>query len=148
MLSEWDEVYSILVQVQKLRSAAPWRAEEQSNKIVLGPDFFRTLDPGQAIASPPVAPQWRMNPRTRQTWQDSLKARIDQQGSLKQALVAVVDATEEETLPLLRDALVTAIGKLQSAVKDADALSQKLQIDVRTSGYQKTTRIHQAIQTL
>jgi hypothetical protein len=153
LLSEWDDVYSILVQVQKLRNAAQWRSEEQANKIaanniVLGPDSFRLPKPGQAIVLPPVAPEWRINPKARQMWQDSLKARIDQQESLKQGLAAVVDATEEDTLPLLRDALVTAISKLQTTLKDANALSQKLQIDIQTSGYQKITRVHQAIQTL
>ena len=33
-------------------------------------------------------------------------------------------------------------------IKGAATLSQKLQLDVQTSGYQKTTHIHQAIQTL
>jgi Tc toxin complex TcA C-terminal TcB-binding domain/Bacterial Ig domain len=148
LASEWDDVYSILTQVQKRRSFAAWRAEERLWEVVLGPDWFRIPAPGQTIIPPAVSPEWRVTVQARQLWQDTLKARINQQVALKQALLSVVDATEEDTLPLLRDALVTAIGTLQTPPDDADSLSQKLQIDIQTSGYQKITRISQAIQTL
>ena len=116
--------------------------------MVLGPDSFRIPEPGESSVPPAVSPEWRMTVQARQTWQDTLKARIDQQQALKQALRSVVDATEEDTLPLLRDALVSAIGNLQSLPDAADALTQKLLIDVTSSGFQTITRIAQAIQTL
>jgi hypothetical protein len=136
------------VQVEKLRSFAIWRAAEQASKVVLGPDSFRLPDDGQTSVHPAVSPEWRMTIQARQTWQDRLKARIYQQEALEQALLSVVDATEEDTLPLLRDALVTAIGSPQPLSDAADSLTQKLLIDVTTSGYQKITRMNQAIQTL
>lgn len=37
---EWDEVYSILVQVMKKRAAFAWVAEEQRNNILVSPDYF------------------------------------------------------------------------------------------------------------
>ena len=37
---EWADVYSILVQVQKLRAEFAWVVEEQQKAITLGPDFF------------------------------------------------------------------------------------------------------------
>jgi hypothetical protein len=153
LASEWDDVYSILVQVEKLGSFAFWRSEEQEHKVVLGPDSFRLPNAGEAFMPPAVPPEWRMTAQARQTWQDTLKARINQQEALKQALLSVVDAAEEDTLPLLRDALVTAIGTLQtpsSSAKESaeDRLTRMLLIDIKSSGYQKITRIHQAIQTL
>ena len=148
LLAEWDDVYSILTQVQKRRSFLAWRFEENASHIVLGPDCFRIPDPGQTNVPPAVAPEWRVTAQARQIWQDTLKARINQQEGLKQGLRSVVEATEEATLPLLRDALVKAVGTLKTPPDDAASLSQKLQIDIQTSGYQKITRINQAIQTL
>ena len=68
--------------------------------LVLGPDFFRSGLPTEAIVPPDVAPEWRVSVEARRIWQDTLQARIDQRKSLKQALLAAVDATEEESLPL------------------------------------------------
>ena len=146
--SEWNDVYSILAQVEKLRMYPTWRAEEQASTMVLRPDSCRITEPGESGVPPAVSPEWRMTVQARQTWQDTLKARINQQQALKRALRSVVDATEEDTLPLLRDALVSAIGNLQLLPDAADALTQKLLIDVTSSGFQTITRIAQAIQTL
>lgn len=38
--SEWSDIYSILVQVQKRRTFFAWSAEEQQDRLTLGPDFF------------------------------------------------------------------------------------------------------------
>jgi hypothetical protein len=153
LASEWDEVYSILVQVEKRRSFAFWRSEEQAHHIVLGPQAFRLPEAGQTFVPPAVAPEWRMTLQDRHAWQEILRARIHQQETLQQALLAVVDTTEEDTLAMLRDALVAAFGTLQAPAlpagnSTADRLTHRLLIDISTTGYQKTTRIHQAIQIL
>jgi hypothetical protein len=41
--SEWNTVYSILAQVEKMRIYPTWRAEEQATTMVLGPDCFRKV---------------------------------------------------------------------------------------------------------
>ena len=153
LASEWDEVYSILVQVEKRRSFAFWRSEEQAHHIVLGSQAFRLPEAGQTFVPPGIAPEWRMTMQDRHTWQEILRARINQQETVQHALLAVVDATEEDTLPVLRDALVTALGTLPAPALPAgnstsDRLTHRLLIDISTTGYQKTTRIHQAIQIL
>jgi hypothetical protein len=112
--SEVDDVASILTQTQKLRSFADWRQEEQGAGLVLGLDFFRFPATDEPIVTPEVSPEWRAPAGARRIWQDTLQARIDQQKSLKQALLSAIDATEEESLPLLRDGLVKAMDKLSS----------------------------------
>jgi hypothetical protein len=144
---EIDDVASILAQVEKVRSFADWRKEEQEAELVLGPDFFRLPTDQETFVPPEVSPEWRVGADSRRLWQDTLQARIDQRKSLRQALLSVIDASEEETLPLLRDGLVQAMAKL-SPLFDADALSRQLLVDVKTSGFQKITRVEQAIQTL
>jgi hypothetical protein len=144
---EVDDVASILAQVKKVRSFADWRKEEQEAGLVLGPDFFRFPTDQETVVPPEVSPEWRIGAESRRLWQDTLQARIDQQKSLRQALLSVIEFTEEDSLPTLRDGLVQAMGKL-SPLFDADALSRQLLIDIKTSGYQKIARVEQAIQTL
>lgn len=118
--SEVDDVASILAQAQKLRSFADWRQEEQGAGLVLGVDFFRFPAADEPIVPPDVSPEWRAPAGARRIWQDTLQARIDQQKSLRQALLSAIDATEEESLPLLRDGLVKAMVKLSSLFEPAE----------------------------
>jgi hypothetical protein len=124
--SEVDDVASILAQAQKLRSFADWRQEEQGAGLVLGLDFFRFPAADEPIVPPDVSPEWRASAGDRRIWQDTLQARIDQQKSLKQALLSVIDAAEEESLPLLRDGLVKAMDKLSSLFEPAENQDQSL----------------------
>jgi hypothetical protein len=144
---EVDDVASILAQVRKERSFADWRKEEREAELVLGPDFFRLPTDQETVVPPEVSPEWRVGADSLRLWEDTLQARIDQRKSLRQALLSVIDAAEEESLTLLRDGLVQAIAKL-SPLSDADALSRRLLVDIKTSGFQKITRVEQAIQTL
>ncbi len=87
-------------------------------------------------------PAWRATQQAQQQWHEALKARIDQEQALIQGFYSAVDTSEEAALPVLRDALLGAIGQ------DPDWLTQRLLIDVAASSTLKTTRLHQAIETL
>ncbi|MCI0578792.1 MAG: hypothetical protein L0332_15715 [Chloroflexi bacterium] len=98
-----------------------------------------------AIAATPymvAARPWRASGPARQLWRSTLQARIDQQQTLIQALRTAVDATEQATLPLLRDTLVVA------TPQGPDQLTQLLLIDVKASSYRMTTRLEQAVETI
>ena len=68
--SEWEDVYSILAQVQKRRAAFAWVAEEKARGVILSPDSFSfppslpTLfatgvgEDGQPLADGAVDPHW------------------------------------------------------------------------------------------
>src|SRR5262249_25471853 len=107
--SEWDDVYSILIQVSKRRSFADWRSVEETLSLVLGPDHFKIPDP-LPLTFPPQEPAplpaWRATHSDRQDWQDTLQSRIDQEQGVRDALAQAVGTTEEVLLPKLRDALV------------------------------------------
>lgn len=150
--SEWEAVYSILVQVEKRREFADWRNEEQAQNITLGPDFFRIPDPAP-IQFPPLTteplPEWRATFAGRRDWQDRLEARILQEKNTITSLVTAVSEAEAIVLPVLRDALIMPTNASGSTL-DAKAkwVTDKLLIDAKASGCEMTTRISQAINTL
>ena len=80
--SEWQEVYAVLIQVEKERSYARWRDEEKSANLTLSQDHFVLPQPDTAS---PVLPQpfepvkWRGTPQARVEWQARLQARLDQE---------------------------------------------------------------------
>ena len=143
MASEWDEVYSILVQVRKRREWAEWRDEERSVGITLCPDFFR-----MAEETPEDLPPWRASREARWDWEDTLKSRIDQEKNVMAAMAEAVDNCEETTLALLRDALVEACPVENLNIPKAKWLTEQLLIDCQTGSCQKTTRPAQALVTL
>ena len=144
--AEWDDVYAILVQVQKFRLYAGWRAEERQKNLTLGPEQFRLAE---GVAQLPVALRpWRAASPARQAWRRTLEGRIRQEQALVQASQSVVDAAEESSLPMLRDACIAAIAAERDAAAVANRLTQELGIDCKSSGRQSTTRVHQALETL
>ena len=145
---EWEDVYAILVQVRKRTDKYPaWHREEHEKDLTLGPGHFR-LSAGDGPSTPLALPRWRSDWRARQRWERTLEARIKQRISLEQSLASAVDATEEAILPLLRDTLVASIEIDDAEENLGNWLTRRLQIDVRNSGTEKTTRIRQAIATL
>jgi hypothetical protein len=149
---EWEELYAILIEVQKRRLFKDWRTEEKDKKIILSPDFFiipeknfnfsQTSQPKKLLA-------WRATRTDLLDWEDCLQARIDQQQSLMTAFYNGVVQTEEQTLPLLRDSLLHAVTAADGDVEGkAKWVTKNLLIDASMSACEKTTRIGQAIISL
>lgn len=151
--AEWDAVYSILVQVSKRRMFAEWREQERQAGLTVSPDFFRFPEEDKTIFPPPPPPwepvPWRSTREMRRDWQDTLQSRMDQEQAVKDALQSVVSATEEATLPMLRDALIMATDA-DGVTLDAKAkwITDRLLVDTRVNGCQMTTRVAQAIETI
>ena len=145
---EWEDAISILVQALKERKAEDWVEEEKG--ITLGPDHFAAPpDPAPAPGSEAPEPlRWRRSARARREFEQKLASRIRQDSALKDSLASGVAAAEEAALPLLRDALVNAVAAGDQGVDAADWTTRRLQLDVRTSGAQRTTRLELAIETL
>ncbi|MFO0701100.1 MAG: LamG-like jellyroll fold domain-containing protein [Nitrospira sp.] len=106
-----------------------------------------------SFAAPPrriQLPRWRIPATTRTQWQASLQARIDQEEGLRQAFAKAIQATEELTLPLLRDTLIKKVGTVvgMAPATAADWLSERLFIETKGTGWRLTTRMQQAIETL
>jgi hypothetical protein len=141
--AEWADVYGILTQVMKQRlHYADWRGKERDKHVTLSSRLFRIADLAVAL------PAWRASDVARQAWQDALRTRIAAEQALEQSLADAVDATEQATLSLLRDALIGPIAGPAGVGETADLLTARLLIDEKGSGAVKTTRVEQAIETV
>lgn len=152
LTSEWDEVYSILIQVKKQYSFEQWRKEEQKDGITLSPDHFIIPEPVPVVfplPQPRELDKWRAKQTDLWDWQDTLQARIDQKNTTISSIRDAVETAEKSTLPTLRDALILATGDgTTNLQQQANLLAKKLFIDTRAGGCKKTTRISQAIETI
>src|SRR6185436_1671045 len=99
--SEWEDVYAIFLQVQKRRQEPAWREVERQKSLTLNPEYF--VIPDAATERTIRLPAWRATAQSRQRWQDTLRSRLDEQQGTGAALRAAISATEEATLPILRD---------------------------------------------
>ena len=148
--AEWEDVFAILVQAKKrIEAFAKWNDTEKKLGIILGPDDFTLASINDAaIVNSENLPRWRTDFESRLRWEQTLSTRIRQDRSLGETLAATVAATEEETLPLLRDILVSSINFDEKNIDVNDWLARRLQIEIFTSGAIRTTRLQQAIETL
>ena len=135
--SEWEDLYALLVLVEKRRLHAEWRLEERMAGLVLSPENFRLPE-----EEPEPSSMSRLNWKARRNWKGTLNARIEQQHTVLNALGEAVDTCEEQTLTILRDALIAVTRQTP------EWLTDHLLIDCETGACQKTTRIAQAITTL
>jgi hypothetical protein len=151
--TEWQDVFSILLQVEKRRQYRTWRLEERQVSLVLQPSSF-DLDPTPSVEAGRSAEiaRWRA-PRTLYTvWLQTLAARIAQAAALEARHQLALAATEDQVLPALRDALITEFARRQSKPEPLEAAAERLTrlllIDLRNTSGQPTTRVEQAIETL
>ena len=150
---EWENLYDILVQVEKRRRFYPqWHLEERDLGLAISPDHFKMREPeAMTGTSPPqnAFSPWRARPNDRRGWENQLKARIDQHKSIVQALDHAVTTAEEAALPSLRDALIAAMNAPGTPLAEAaKETGQRLLIDMAGSGCQMTTRVAQAVATV
>jgi hypothetical protein len=138
--AEWVEVRDILTQVRKERRYAAWRAEEGA--VTLSPDHFRLA------TGVPALPRWRATTRAWDGWQRRLRSRVAERQALRTSYDTMLAAAEEAALPALRDALVAAAPRPNPGDDAAEALTERLQLDVKTGGTLRITPILQAIETL
>lgn len=153
LADEWEEVYAILLQVWKWRTLyAAWNVEEQADDISLSPNFFRLLPdyyPVNLKGDLEVINLWRASYTNRRAWTRKLKAAIEQQETMEEGLNAVISETEDKALPILRDALVKALGDEHASLEDnAQMLTDRFLTDFSVNCCQVTTRVSHSIDVL
>jgi hypothetical protein len=158
---EWEEVYSILVAVEKRWTLPTWRAEERTPPASLGtvPSGYFPLTLRSGVFRLRPAPlsggdgvewrpkPWRSDAEARVNWVAMLRARIEHEEAVPASMRAVIARAEELCLPGLRDVLV-ALAPAPTRLTRADWLSRHLQIDVAIGSCGVTTRVAQAITTV
>lgn len=158
--SEWEDFYSVILQRIKQAVLFPqWRQEESATKIsfgaisyplLLNPDNFRerpVLRDGTLTRWRPI--RWRSIEAVRRKWEDTLRARIDQEKTLEEAVRNSVDVVEAALLVELRnDLLRTASLPGLLTPSKLKWFTDHYQVDFEGGRCQLTTRVAQAIQTL
>ena len=147
--TEWNDVASILLQVQKRRQYRAWRLEERGASLVLEPAAF-VLDGGGNL-QPAEIPRWRIQRSEYLAWRRTLAARMAAAAALESSYQRIVDATEAAVLPQLRDALIAEVAAPRPQEPPdlvAERLTRELMIDLRADAGQRTTRVDQALETL
>ena len=146
--SEWQDVFAILLQSQKLSQFSQWRTQERNSGVILEPGQFVAVAAGTTQA----IPMWRGSWETLSKWRRTLLARIAQRQTAETAYNAAVEAAEDQTLPDLRDALIQILGQRQPTPEDtgtaAERLTRELLIDFRANAGPRLTRVDQALATL
>lgn len=143
----WQEADAILVQAEKRREYAAWRAAEQASGITLHPNRFEI--PVDVVPGESPQTRWLHNPLSLRQWIAKLEARVAQREALDQGLARAVDSAAEIVLPLLRNILVMQTSAPGNSLQEkADWLDRRLLLDMQMDGCQKTSRISQAIETL
>jgi Rod binding domain-containing protein len=151
--TEWRDVVSILLQVQKRRQYRAWRLEERSLSLVLQPSSFvlEPAKPGEETR-PPEIPHWRSQQALYTAWRQTLAARTTQSAALEAGYQSIVDVAEAQVLPALRDALIAVLGERQPTPElpevAGERLTRELMIDLRATSGQRTTRVDQALETV
>ena len=123
---EWTDAIAVLTAAFKRRQYPTWRSQETG--FVLSPDFFVL-----AQAAPQVNP-YREDSRARDGWQAVLRSRIAQRQDLIDGNARAVAATEQATLPILRDALLADLAPTTTG-NVGEAMSTRFLIDVLAGGY-------------
>ena len=143
---DWDDVCDILLQTRKRRSFARWRSDEKDHDIYLSPFNFQIPDPLLATAEERIGSTWRYDWNQKLDFRDLLEIRVNQRETAVDALQETISVVEERTLPILKNALLTAMPINQR--EPADWVNNNLLIDAKINVTQHTTRISQAISTL
>ncbi|MGM8898924.1 MULTISPECIES: ribosomal protein L7/L12 [unclassified Psychrobacter] len=143
-----ENMYAILLQIWKIKQFATWREEEKS-RLSLSPEFFKYPTQRPTFTVQQEAQKWRIDTRRQREWYRTLKARIDQQEVLASSLKSMVSEVEEQTLPLLRNALVNIIDPSSDDLTiKSEKLTKRFLIDLQQSGCQMTTRVSMALEVL
>ncbi|GIH06147.1 hypothetical protein Rhe02_42140 [Rhizocola hellebori] len=149
--SEWRDIVSILVQSRKRRLARPWRLDELGAHVTLAPGTF-VVDTPLAAPGPDDPLRWRRLAKLRLDWLRTVHVRAKQADDLDAGWQADVDAVEERTLPVLRDALIAELGRRHTPVETsrqtAERLSRQLCIDLQAAAATRTSRVTQAIDSV
>lgn len=154
--SEWANIFSILIQIEKIRTFPKWGREERGEDtntvpILLAPDGFRIDEENGStpwVWEDDPSSRWRASRRDLREWRERLRGRIKQQQSIITEFKDAIDLAEEQVLPELRSALIAAISGASNDENPARTLSDRFAISMEVGGCQKTTRISQAIKTI
>lgn len=148
---EWENMASILTQIWKKKQFISWKLEEQAQKLIIGPDYFKIPEIDLSVypvTQPIPLDPWRVDAGQWEDWLDRLSSRIEQNDNIPSLQKKQVGEVEELTLPALRDGILRSDLGVGAPSRDPIKwLGDYLGIALTYDGKAITTRIAQAIET-
>ncbi len=150
--SEYDDIINIFIAIRSRNLNAYQVVDDFEDGILLSQDGFVLYKPMaigfQQSAEPKFNP-WRSPQSVRKDWEDTLQTRIDREAALHEKWKSDVEEVEEFTMPLMRDALITAMCNNNELFDDAaERLAKTLLIETKDNCCVKHTRVSFAIETM
>ncbi|MNK08289.1 hypothetical protein D3C87_262190 [compost metagenome] len=151
--SEFDSLISIIIRIQMANTGYfAYNQEEYTNNVVLTGDDFQNYTP--AIIDFPInlvqeTEQWRSPNADKKAWKDTLNTRIERKEKVLEEWNAVIEKTEDITLPTMRDALIQALRNNCESFDDAaERIAKTLFIETKDNCCVKHSRVSHAIETI
>lgn len=150
LVTEWNDFYATIIQRAKRLVFFPtWLQEERQAGIMLTPNQFKIrttpFKVGHALPSNP----WRFDEAARKRWDDTLRARVEQEQAVINGLRQAVRVVEERLLVEVRNTLIgQPLPSNIVPLRKFQWLTDHLQIDMQAAVCQRTTRVAQAIETI
>lgn len=150
--SECQDVMNILIAIRTRFLSFDEVQREFKAGILISQDGFELYKPlvtaPQQLSEPKFDP-WRSPLSTRNNWEDTLQSRIDSETALQESWQKNLQEVEEVTMPLLRNACITAMANNQeSFASAAERLAKSLLVETEDNCCVKHTRVSFAIETL
>ncbi len=151
--SEFDSVINIFIRIHtsNIHYFTFVEQEYEYNIVLTGTDF-QNYTP--AIIDFPIklvqeTEQWRSPNADKKAWKDTLNTRIDRKEKVKEEWNGVIEATEDITLPVMRDALIQALrNNCESFDDTAERIAKTLFIETKDNCCVKHSRVSHAIETV
>jgi len=141
--AEWEDLAVELLQVLRRRNWPVWRGEERTADVVVDPAVFRDSAADADVTLPPY-----LDLAARRDWLDRLASRAAAVEAVTNAQAAAIAAADQQSLPIVRDALVAALDPGIGTAEVVDALTVALFVDVGAGPQDVTSRVEQAIEAV
>ena len=151
--SEYEEVWDIFLNIIKQkRKYGSWMLKQYADDIILCSDDFKEYTPATInfpLVNLPDTKERRYPQKAQKTWFNTLNSRNEIEQYNKEWWKNVLAETEDQTMPVMRDGLIRALGKeCEPFDVTAERLAKMLFIETKDNCCVKHTRVSQAIETL
>lgn len=149
---EYKTLIDIFIRTKYANVTFDWVVQEYTNNLPLTQKDFQLLNLQPTVFPITNLPEynvWRAPYANRKAWKDKLETRIQEEKNAGVKLKDILQEVEDVNMPVMRDALITALTLLCESFDDAaERLAKTYFIETKDNCCYKHTRVSFAIETL